>query len=169
MSAPASTWADTPEGLVCTAIHALMVVDYPGLVLGIGPDGDSLHKAPPSAIYTFGDEPIARGQRNNAPFRREIPVTVTLWMRDPVEAINAWTSFLVALNRVAHGRAGTPQRATKKGGAIGSAGCEVIGLFTLRLAVIPPALRVIAPLTTKIIAAAAPAVGATVEVVPLGP
>lgn len=139
MTAP--TWADTPEGIVCAAIHARMQDDFPSLIFGFGPDGESLNRAPSSIVFTFADDQIAPGFKVGTPWRREIPLTVELWMADPVEAIDAWSSFLLALNEKAHGRAGTPHRAKKSGGEIGAAGAKVVGSFILRLAVLSRARR----------------------------
>ncbi len=137
------THANTAWGQVCTAIHARLLVDFPELTLGIGPDGASLNKDINSCVFERPeDETIVPGLRG-AIYDRMLPIRVTLWMADPVEVEQAWLRFLIALNAEAHGRASKPVRAKTTGGEIGARGTKVAGLFLLRLAVVdepaPPA------------------------------
>jgi hypothetical protein len=163
------THADTAWGQVCAAIHARLLVDFPSLTLGIGPDGASLNKAAPSCVFERPeDETIAPGLRG-AIYDRMIPIRVTLWMADPVAAEQAWLRFLIALNFGAHGRASRPVRAKSSGGEIGASGAKIAGLFLLRLAVVDEPAPT-APVEDVALAAAAltnPA-GAETEEAPLG-
>jgi hypothetical protein len=164
-----ATHADTAWGIVCTALHARLVVDFPAVPLGIGPDGASLHKSAPSCVFERADdETIAPGLRG-AIYDRMIPIRVTLWMADPVEAEQAWLRFLIALNAVAHGRASRPVRAKFPGGEIGAAGCKAIGLFMLRLAVVTEPAPVATPTSTEVTVAPADIDDAPIEEVPFGP
>lgn len=136
MNAPASTWANTPWGLLCASIGALVAADFPAIEIGIGPDAESLHKAPPALTFAWdGDAQIQRGVRGS-PFDDVIPIRATAWMPDPVQADLAASSIVLAIDAVLHGRAGTPGRKVKpQGGDIGAAGAKMIVLFTLRLAI----------------------------------
>lgn len=130
------THADTAWGVVCTAIHKRLQLDFPRLSLGIGPDGVSLLDAPPSCNFERnGPAPTVAGLRG-AIFDRLIPIRCTLWMADPVEADQALGRLFIAINAEAHGRASKPVQEDVKGGEIGANGCKEIVTFTLRLAVV---------------------------------
>lgn len=164
------THADTAWGQVCTAIHARLLTDFPALALGIGPDGAALNKAPRSCVFERnGAASMLPGLRGSIADRM-IPIKVTMWMEDPVEAEQAWLRFVVALNFVAHGRASKPQQEDVKGGEIGAKGCKEIGTFSLRLAVVDEPAPSALPLSVELnpVALANPA-GAEIETVTLGP
>ncbi len=164
-----ATHADTAWGQVCTALHARLVVDFPTLTLGIGPDSASLNKAAGSCVFERpDDETIVAGLRGSI-YDRMLPIRVTLWMADPVEAEQAWLRFLIALNAVAHGRASRPVRAKFPGGEIGASGCKAIGLFLLRLAVVTEPAPVATPASSEITVAPADLADAPIEEVTLGP
>lgn len=135
MSAP-PTHADTAWGVVCTAIHKRLLLDFPRLSLGIGPDGEALNKAAPSCTFERnGPAPTVAGLRG-AIFDRLIPIRCTLWLADPVEAEQALGRLFLAINAEAHGRASKPVQEDVRGGEIGASGCKEIVTFTLRLAVV---------------------------------
>lgn len=145
MSDRKPTHADTAWGLVCAAIHARLLATFPRLSLGIGPDGASLHKAPPACTFErVGPAQTVPGLRG-AIYDRVIPIRVTLWMADPVEAEQAWLRFLIALNALAHVRASRPAQDEVRGGAVGESGCKETGTFTLRLAVVDEPARAAVP------------------------
>lgn len=167
MSTP--THADTAWGRVCTAIHARLLVDFPTLPLGIGPDAGSLNKAAPSCVFERIVPATTVPGLRGAIYDRTIPIRVTLWMADPVEAEQAYLRFLVALNFVAHGRASRPVQEEVKGGEIGAAGCKQISTFVLRLAVVDePAPTAQAEDVALAAAALANPAGAEIEEAPLG-
>ena len=149
-----ATHGDTAWGQVCAAIHKRLLLDFPRLALGIGPDDATSYNAPQSCVFVIaGPAPTVAGLRG-AVFDRMIPIRCTLWMGDPVEAEQALGRLFLAINAEAHGRASKPVQELVLGGELGAAGCKEVVTFTLRLAVVDEPAQTATPATVSLDAVA---------------
>ncbi len=135
----------TPWGLKCTALYQELLVDFPTLLSGIGPDAKSLLKAPP-AITFFNprggaeQSPTISGASKRNPFDDLVRVDIEIWMSDAVQAYLVYQKLLIAVNKVLHGRNNSMGSWRPGGESIGEHGAKLTTSVMIRVPAYAPAL-----------------------------
>lgn len=138
-----SGYRDTRWGKACVAIWTRMLIEVPSLQLNVGPDDGAKIGAPPLLTFQHAGEtpvPALRGGSGDGgrnPWDRPTLLSVEIWGSTPAEAESIYEELLLALDAVAHGRAGKlgafkPQIGSESSGNLGA---KMIGSITLRLPV----------------------------------
>jgi hypothetical protein len=127
----------TDWGAAAQLLEKEVLAHMPDIQTAIGKDEEAAYSAAPSLTFTHGGAPrIERALRGGlGPWDRLLSLAVTCNGQTQVETEAIWKEVLLALNEVAHGRAGAPGVEGIEEGSQTSAndGWQIEGTVVVRL------------------------------------